>query len=272
MSKIIFLDIDGTIRDFDGFLPDSAAAAIREARRRGNKVCICSGRPLGQIDKRVMDIGFDGVISCAGSYVLYQGECVRSVVFEHEISSALCRYLVENHCVVEMQRLDYTFLPRECRQDYIEMCKRMMEMLGSGAKAVEEFPEVTDSYQEITNVEKVLFFSNELPYDEVKRQWGEKVHMTTYSIPSTEKWGGEISPLHVNKTAGIKSILEAGGFSREDVIAIGDSDNDIDMLEFAAVGIAMGNATEGAKKAADFMTDELRKDGVYKAFASLGLI
>ena len=62
MGKIAFLDIDGTIRAFDGTIPDSAVEAIHEARRRGHQVCISSGRALDQIEKRIIDIGFDGII------------------------------------------------------------------------------------------------------------------------------------------------------------------------------------------------------------------
>ena len=77
MGKIVFLDIDGTIRGFDGHVPDSAAAAIRQARAAGHKVLISSGRPLCQIEPGIIDIGFDGIISGSGSYVLYEGKCVR---------------------------------------------------------------------------------------------------------------------------------------------------------------------------------------------------
>ena len=77
MGKLIFIDIDGTIRWFDGRIPESAKSDIRKARKNGHEVCICSGRPLSLIEEEVMEIGFDGVVSCAGTYVTYHGNCIR---------------------------------------------------------------------------------------------------------------------------------------------------------------------------------------------------
>ena len=271
-KKIIFLDIDGTIRWFDGRVPESAVYAVREARKRGHEVCICSGRPLSLIEKNIMDIGFDGVISCTGTYVLYRDVCVRQVSFEQNTVHELCEYLIRNDCLVELQRYDRTFLPRELKGKYDRMCSDMMENLGADAKPLEEYPAITEHYTDVSNVEKVMFFSDHLPYDEVYGKWEGRVHMTPFSIPNVQRWGGEVSPCGVNKTIGICSILEHSDFTREDVIAIGDSDNDVDMLEFAYVGIAMGNATEKARAAADWQTDAVLEDGILKAFQKLELI
>lgn len=272
MGKIIFLDIDGTIRWFDGSVPESTVFAIKEARRNGHEVCICSGRPYSLIEKNIMDIGFDGVISCAGTYVIYRDQCTRKVCFEPETARELCGYLLENDCIVEMQRYDQTFLPRIMQSRYDEMSRHMMESLGENAKPLETYPTIAEQYTDVEEIEKVMFFSNSLPYEEVYQRWKDRVIMTPFSIPNAERWGGEISPLHVNKTAGILSILEHSSYTREEVIAIGDSDNDVDMLEFAAVGVAMGNATENARKAADWQTAPLLEDGILKAFRRLELI
>ena len=85
MSKIAFLDIDGTIRAFDGTVPESAVNAIQKARANGHQVCISSGRPVEEIEKRIIDIGFDGIISASGSYVIYGGKCIRHVYFPQEL-------------------------------------------------------------------------------------------------------------------------------------------------------------------------------------------
>lgn len=272
MGKIIFLDIDGTIRWYDGSVPESTIFAIKAARKRGHEICICSGRPYSLIEKNIMDIGFDGVVSCAGTYVLYRGECVRKVSFDPETAHELCRYLLENDCIVEMQRYDQTFLPRVMQGRYDEMSRRMMESFGKDAKKLEDYPTIAENYTDVHEIEKVMFFSSRLSYDEVYEKWKERVIMTPFSIPNAERWGGEISPLNVNKTIGIQSILEHSAYTREDVIAIGDSDNDVDMLEFASVGVAMGNATETARRAANWQTDELLNDGILKAFQKLELI
>lgn len=272
MGKIVFLDIDGTIRWFDGFVPESAVWAIKEARNKGHEVCICSGRPYSLIEKNILDIGFDGVISCAGTYVLYKGACTRKVCFERDLAWELCGFLLQNDCIVEMQRFDQTFLTRNMQKEYDEMHRKMMEDMGEGAKALEPYPTIAEQYTDVENIEKVMFFSNRLSYEEIYKKWEGRVVMTPFSIPNGQRSSGEISPLHVNKTSGILSILEHSSYTRKDIIAIGDSDNDVDMLEFAGVGVAMGNATEKARKAADWQTAGVLEDGILKAFQKLGLI
>ena len=272
MGKIIFLDIDGTIRWFDGSVPDSTVYAIQEARRRGHEVCVCSGRPLSLIEKNILDIGFDGIVSCAGTYGMYRGQCVRSVSFDPATVHELCEYLVEKDCMIELQRFDQTFLLKRFVSRYEEMGRNMMASLGEDAKELEPYPGLVEQDTDVKNVEKVMFFSQKVPYEEIYHEWSDRVIMTPFSIPNAERWGGEISPLNVNKTSGILSILEHSDYSREDVIAIGDSDNDVDMLEFAAAGIAMGNATQSAAQAADWQTAPLLADGILKAFRKLELI
>lgn len=219
-----------------------------------------------------MEIGFDGVVSCAGTYVLYKDQCVKQMSFEKETVHRLCDYLMRNDCLFELQRYDRTFLPADLAEKYDTMSRELMEDMGEDAKPLEEYPGIVKDYTELENVEKVMFFSNAISYEEVYEKWEGIVHMTPFSIPSSQKWAGEISPMHVNKTEGILSILEHSTFAPEDVIAIGDSDNDVDMLEFASVGIAMGNATDKARAAADWQTDAVLDDGILHAFQKLGLL
>lgn len=125
---------------------------------------------------------------------------------------------------------------------------------------------------ELTEVEKMLFFSNHLSNDKFIKEWGKSLHIVPLSLPGAMKWGGEISPLAVNKAEGIKSILDETGFEKKDVIAVGDSENDLEMLELAAVGVAMGNAGDKVKGTADMVTDSLREDGLWNAFKALDLV
>jgi len=76
----------------------------------------------------------------------------------------------------------------------------------------------------------------------------------------------------VNKSVGIQKVLEYYGADAADTIAIGDGSNDIEMLDFCALGVAMGNAPDIVKQHADIVTDRIENDGLYKAFEMLELI
>ena len=72
--------------------------------------------------------------------------------------------------------------------------------------------------------------------------------------------------------AGIKRYLEMTGIKREEIIAFGDAENDLEMIRFAGIGVAMGNAEEEVKKAADFVTADIDDDGIEKALKHFNLI
>ena len=72
-------------------------------------------------------------------------------------------------------------------------------------------------------------------------------------------------PKQGGKTAGIESVLKHYGIKQEEIMAFGDAENDIEMLQYAKIGVAMGNADDEVKEAADYVTDTVDSDGIYKA-------
>lgn len=76
MSKIIFLDVDGTLVDYEGRIPQSAVDAIRQARGNGHRVYICTGRSKAEVYDDIWNIGIDGMIGGNGSYVEDNGEVI----------------------------------------------------------------------------------------------------------------------------------------------------------------------------------------------------
>ena len=82
----------------------------------------------------------------------------------------------------------------------------------------------------------------------------------------------EMVPKGHTKASGIGKMCEALGIDRADTFAVGDSVNDLAMLEYAGVGIAMGNGSTEAKAAADYVTADLQDDGIYRAMLHFKLI
>ena len=76
MGKIIFLDVDGTLVDYENRLPASAVRAIRQARSSGHRVYICTGRSRAEVYPQLWEIGLDGMIGGNGSYVEDHGHVV----------------------------------------------------------------------------------------------------------------------------------------------------------------------------------------------------
>lgn len=273
MNKIIFLDLDGTIRDFDGTIPVSAKEAIARARSKGHQVCICSGRAHFQLAPLLQGMEFDGYITGSGSYVIYQGECLRHKFITQFTYLSLCSYLMEYNCAFELMTYQRSYLLRQSLPNFEQIVGNIQKSLGSNAaKLVEERPTLIDSPLDVHEIEKILFFSDSFTLEELKDHWGTCFYIVPSSLPASGKIAGEITPSVVNKAAGIQSILTKEEIDKKDVIAVGDSDNDIEMLQLAGCGIAMGNGNEAVKAAADYVTKPLREDGLYHAFVHMGLI
>ena len=85
MSKILFFDVDGTLVGFDGKMSESTKLALREARKNGHKIFLCTGRSYNQIYDFLLDFGFDGIVAAAGGYVEYQGKTIFHDVFGEKL-------------------------------------------------------------------------------------------------------------------------------------------------------------------------------------------
>ena len=79
-------------------------------------------------------------------------------------------------------------------------------------------------------------------------------------------------PKGISKAKGIDETLRRFGIPLEESLAIGDGENDVDMLKHCGIGVAMGNAADVTKAAADYITDDIDEDGLYNALKHFGLI
>ncbi|MNE46046.1 Sugar phosphatase YbiV [compost metagenome] len=88
----------------------------------------------------------------------------------------------------------------------------------------------------------------------------------------TQNFGADIFPLNLSKATGMSFLLTHWSYEFKDVISVGDSMNDYEILQKSGIGIAMGNADETLKKIADIVTDDIGEDGILNAFTRLGMI
>ncbi|MGL4790164.1 MAG: HAD family hydrolase, partial [Anaerotignaceae bacterium] len=107
---------------------------------------------------------------------------------------------------------------------------------------------------------------------EVKEILGNNFDVTAMSFGKMSEDCGEITCAGINKAFGMKKVLEYYGMDREDSIAFGDGPNDFEMLEFANVGVAMGNAIPQLKEVADMVTTSVMEDGIKNGLEKLNLL
>ncbi len=264
MKRIIFLDIDGTIQDFDGTIPQSTVRAVRMSQKNGHKVCLCTGRPRPRIGEKLLNIGFNGIVASSGSYAEYEGRCIFHSLFEEKDYLSLMTWMVRRKCIVEVENDSEIYVLRNFWEQY--------KNVTGVTEQNENIPFMIDDLKDADRVDKLVVFCDETAGNQLKEKWGAHFHIVELSTPHNSQWAAEILPGGISKATGIQRILETAGFPAVSVIAVGDSENDLEMLEMAERGIAMGNASDDIKKRADYVTASVKEDGIWKAFQQEGLI
>ena len=277
MGKLIFLDVDGTLVDYENRIPESAVQAIRQARSLGHRVYICTGRSRAEVYAPLWDIGLDGMIGGNGSYVEDHGQ----VVMHRMLSAEQCRrivdwlhgrglefYLESNNGLFASERFE------EAGLNAVRLYSK-----GKGMENAEQitvrsaFPEMVfggELYRD--DVNKVSFVLNRYQdYLDAKRDFPD-LQAGTWGGKDEEALFGDLGLKEIDKAAAIQTLVDYLHADMGDTIAFGDAKVDIPMLECCAYGVAMGSGGEEIKAAADYVTGDVDRDGLYQAFEKLGLL
>ena len=272
-SKYVFLDIDGTLVDGNGVIPESAAQAIDIARKNGHKVFICSGRSRCEMHANIMSVPLDGIIGSAGAYVEVDGRVIFHRPMTTEMNKKLFDYFEPKKMSIFVET-NYDLLVNDIGLSYvnkhIEWCKAHGEPYDKDlfdlAKPLSEVKR-----PEQLGINKMLFVSNDYTLEQVKADLSDEFTVVDSGIRLPGN-SGELSEPYMNKGKGIECILSHFGADVADAIGIGDGENDIEMLRCCGIGIAMGNSNPILKDIADHVTTDVDKDGLKNAFEHYGLI
>ena len=165
-KKVVFLDIDGTIVDFFGNIPESTKTAIRKARENGHYMVVCSGRSKFQIAKEVLDLGIDGIVAAAGAYVEYEGKVVYHKYMTKEQREKLGRYLKDNNFIFSIQTDTRLITTENCKEKLTEGFVKA----GASKKHIENTfgkMEIREDVWTPDNQEKAVYQTGPFPGDKV---------------------------------------------------------------------------------------------------------
>lgn len=256
MIKAAFFDIDGTLFSHTiHAIPESTRRTVNLLREKGIKVFIATGRSLKET-KRVPlgDMKFDGYVTLNGQICL---DAEEKILFEAPIKGEDGAYLLDAFvnkkfplAIVEKDRIYINYI-----DDSVIRAQKSVNIPLLPIKEYQGAP----IYQFIgyMNREETGKIAPKIPNCKITRWYDEGIDIIS-------KDGG--------KANGIQKVLEFYGMTKEEIIAFGDSDNDMDMLEFAGIGVAMGNAEESVKAVADYVTTDIDEDGIWNACKHFELI
>lgn len=262
--KLIAVDIDDTLLNTQKQITPLTKNALINAQKKGIKLAVCSGRlPYGvRPYAEELDVfnfggyyfGFNG-----GAILNSAGERISSTYLDSRYIAPVYDLLRPTNVTTMVHKGDIIYADKK-ENAYTQV---EPEVIGLPLNRIDDVAEFVDwdlhkmllagEPEELKTVEKTLLdaFGSEL------------------DIYLSAPWFLEVMPKGINKGIGVERICEDMGISTTEVIAFGDSFNDIPMIETAGMGVAMGNAEEALKSAADMVTDDCDSDGIATALKLL---
>lgn len=275
-KKFIFLDIDGTIYQEFGVIPESAREAIRGAKENGHHIFVSSGRGKYEIPEEIMELGIEGMVASAGAYVEINGEILADSYLEKKLTDKVIDFMEENEIIYIVSSGGRLYGTSRCIKNqirYLEEIAGESKMAEQSAKKFKTAMKIVEDTKKVQGICKILFFNSEqVTVEDIRNRFGRELTVIHGSIDFMTGESGEIYGKNVSKATGMKKIINYYGIKREDTIAFGDGENDFEMIAYAGTGVAMGNGVKALKEQADYVTDTAADNGLYKGFAYLGLI
>ena len=257
MIKAAFFDIDGTIfSHFTKQVPPSAIQALRELQDRGVLRIAATGRHLLELqDMDLLKYDFDGYITLNGQICLdRQYNVIYGNPFTDGDRDALIRLFEHKEMPLILMEKDRMYI------NYVDE-----HVVRAHEDIYTRIPDIREYRGDILYMSAAYCMKDR--EDFLARQIGDCT-FTRWS-----RHGVDIIPRGADKVSGIEQFLAYTGIRREEAMAFGDGENDVAMLEYAAVGVALGNAkNEQIKAAADYVTDHIDEDGLRNALVRFGVI
>lgn len=259
--NILFFDIDGTLLNEKTYIvPDSAKKSIKKAQENGHLLFINTGRPILEIDDCIKELNFDGYICGCGTYIELKNEELfhksLGVDLSRRIANKLREYKIDS--ILEGKHGVYYD-----NNIYSEEVLRIKERhTREGFYRGQTFDDTDIDF------DKLVIWTNENSDFE---SFYEEFKSALEFIHRGENFY-ELVPLGFSKASGIEYLEKHLDIPHENTFAIGDSTNDLSMLEYVENSVAMGNSNSLLFDLVSFVTKDIEEDGIEYALKHYNII
>jgi len=257
--RLVAMDLDDTLLRDDWTISPRVVEAIQKAQAQGVKITIATGRMPISTRPYAEQLGLDiPVITYHGAIIqqVLSGDIIYRQVVPSALAAEIVRYVSDQGVYVQIYLKDRVITTKRN--------ERSREYAQISSVRIEEEDLLGVLSREPEGVEKILLMGEEADLDQLapilSQRYGEKVHIT-----KSKPCFLEMTERSVNKGVALAALAERLGIAQSDVMAIGDSFNDLEMIKYAGLGVAMGNARAEIKEQADIVTVSNEEDGVAEA-------
>lgn len=271
--KLIFLDIDGTLTEpGSNTPPPSALEAVRRARAAGHRVFLCSGRNRGMLSA-LLRLGFDGAVCSAGGHIECGGRIVYDCPMTPEQQTRVLTAFRRAGVFRTAECLDSAYTDEGLKDFLLERAGENSELLRWRRQVERDLNIRPMAEYRDQPIYKIVFMAREAEDLRAPRELLEEEFQ--FCLQEPDRFGvvnGELINRKFHKGSAVRRLCAYLNVPLEDTVAFGDSMNDLEMIETAALGVCMGNGSEALKKAAGAVCPPQSEDGLYRAFARIGLL
>ncbi|MHB8061125.1 MAG: Cof-type HAD-IIB family hydrolase [Ruminiclostridium sp.] len=266
MYKLVAIDLDGTLLDMNKEISNRNKRAIALAIEKGTKIVICSGRVFSGARiyaKQVMSK--DPIIACNGAII--SENINKKIIYSNILSTEDCFKVVDICHKYEVYYHVYagdTMLTEKLGFTSLKYSEKNKLLPPEDRVEIEVTENMSDELIKMQGrVFKIVVVNDNLEL--LKRVRDDMKQIESIDLMSSNYDNFEVVNKGVSKGAALKKISELLDIPAAEMIAIGDNENDISMLKYAGLGIAMDNGENCAKEAAKYITASNSQDGVAKA-------
>lgn len=271
MGKIVFIDFDGTLAD-RGVIPPQHVEAVREARRRGHRIVLCTGRPRSLVSDQDRAL-FDGMVGAAGGYIEVDGEVLSDLRFPAALGARVVSVLDASGVAYILEAPDAIHArPSTPGRIASVMHVDRGDEAATGRTGLDILDALrVDDDLKAVSFSKVACFDSDVPMADVASRLPAEVGFLPSSLATLGERAGELYLAGVNKSVGMRLVARHFGADDADIVAIGDGHNDLEMLQEAAIAVVIEGAPEPLLAVADLVVPPPERAGLVDAFARLGL-
>lgn len=269
--KLVALDLDGTLFDNSSRISERNLTAIRSITDKGIHVVISTGRPFEGIPfDQIKGTGINYAITANGSgiYEISTGKCLYENAMDEELVTPILNFLLTRDIHMDAFIGGKGYTPVQCVEtaQKLTVPSSIKNYIITTRTRLDNILQFIHEYQ--LKVQKMTL--NFYPAADGTLIDRETVRKFLVSNPSiTTVCGGynnlEFTRADANKGVGLRKLAEILGVNPDATMAIGDTENDLAIIEAAGIGVAMGNATDAVKAKADYVTTSNTEDGVAAA-------
>lgn len=268
--KMICIDMDGTLLGKRRRISEKSKEIIRRAHEKGVEIVVTTGRIYNNAAYFSHILGVESPVIAANGAIVREKHN-NNIIYEGAIPSQNCLDIVK---VLNTYKMSFQFYTTD-----VIYCSNLISKIGTELFMTKQigYEMLKIKYTIVEEIEdwKEILEKNEGKITKCitlspKHKKVEKVKNVLRKMDDITCYGSgkssiEINYKEVSKGNAVKVLAEYYGISADEIMCIGDNENDVSMIEYAGLGVAMENAIDEVKSVADYVTDSNKEDGVAQA-------